>query len=170
MTTQTEQKKKKERLRLSKPLQSTGSHHTADPNHWSRLVHIWGLNEANDLRQATGELFLPPQYKWKCPESFHSHYPSSLYTFYSYHWCGKLWTFNCLARGGLGIFCFLLLKCHFVTSLKLSNAERMISCPPRTRQTAASSSSTKAFVLQAQETHVQRICMKHIWKHLTNEK
>lgn len=33
------------------------------------------------------------------------------------------------------------------TSLKLSNAERMISWPPRTRQTAARSSSTRAFVL-----------------------
>lgn len=33
------------------------------------------------------------------------------------------------------------------TSLKLSNAERMISWPPRTRHTAARSSRTNAFVL-----------------------
>lgn len=33
------------------------------------------------------------------------------------------------------------------TSLKLSNAERMISWPPRTRHTAARSSRTSAFVL-----------------------
>lgn len=33
------------------------------------------------------------------------------------------------------------------TSLKLSNADRMISWPPLTRQTAASSSRTRAFVL-----------------------
>lgn len=98
------EKKKKERLRLSKPLRSTGSHHTADPNHCSRLAHIWGLNEANDLKQATGELFWRPQDKWKCPKApgFHS----SLYTFNSYHWCGKLWKFNCLGEGvGFGIFC-----------------------------------------------------------------
>lgn len=38
------------------------------------------------------------------------------------------------------------------TSLKLSNAARMISCPPRTRHTAASSSSTNAFVLQNTHT------------------
>lgn len=36
---------------------------------------------------------------------------------------------------------------HSSTSLKLSKAARMISCPPRTRHTAASSSSTRAFVL-----------------------
>lgn len=33
------------------------------------------------------------------------------------------------------------------TSLKLSKAARMMSCPPRTRHTAASSSSTRALVL-----------------------
>lgn len=36
-----------------------------------------------------------------------------------------------------------------LTSLKLSKAARMISCPPRTRHTAASSSSTSALVLGA---------------------
>lgn len=63
----------KKRKRLSKPLWSTGSHHRADPNDCSRLAHIWGLNETNDLRQTTGELFLRPQYAWKLPEqlSFH---------------------------------------------------------------------------------------------------
>lgn len=34
------------------------------------------------------------------------------------------------------------------TSLKLSKAARMMSCPPLTRHTAASSSSTRALVLQ----------------------
>lgn len=34
------------------------------------------------------------------------------------------------------------------TSLKLSKAARMMSCPPRTRHTAASSSSTRALVLK----------------------
>lgn len=67
------QQKKKKRKRLSKPLWSTGSHHRADPNDCSRLAHIWGLNETNDLRQTTGELFLHPQYAWKLPGqlSFH---------------------------------------------------------------------------------------------------
>lgn len=37
------------------------------------------------------------------------------------------------------------------TSLKLSNADKMISCPPLTRQTAANSSNTRAFVLSKQE-------------------
>ena len=37
--------------------------------------------------------------------------------------------------------------CFSLTSLKLSNAERIISWPPLTRQTAAKSSKTKAFVL-----------------------
>lgn len=54
--------------KLSKPLWSTGSHHRADPNHCSRLAHIWGLNETNDLRQTTGELFLHVQYARKLPE------------------------------------------------------------------------------------------------------
>lgn len=38
------------------------------------------------------------------------------------------------------------------TSLKLSKAERMMSCPPRTRHTAASSSSTRALVLGKEGT------------------
>lgn len=37
-----------------------------------------------------------------------------------------------------------------LTSLKLSKAERMMSCPPLTRHTAASSSNTRALVLQQQ--------------------
>lgn len=37
--------------------------------------------------------------------------------------------------------------CWGLTSLKLSKAARMMSWPPRTRQTAASSSSTSALVL-----------------------
>jgi hypothetical protein len=37
------------------------------------------------------------------------------------------------------------------TSLKLSKADKMISCPPLTRQTAAKSSKTRAFVLSKQE-------------------
>lgn len=36
------------------------------------------------------------------------------------------------------------------TSLKLSKAERMMSCPPLTRQTAASNSKTRALVLSRQ--------------------
>lgn len=50
------------------------------------------------------------------------------------------------------IFGFLLCQqsvqgCQWLTSLKLSKAERMISCPPLTRHTAANSSNTSAFVL-----------------------
>lgn len=45
------------------------------------------------------------------------------------------------------IYC--VLGCLVVaTSLKLSNAARIISCPPRTRQTAARSSRTNALVLK----------------------
>lgn len=40
---------------------------------------------------------------------------------------------------------------EYPTSLKLSNADKMISCPPLTRQTAANSSKTRAFVLSKQE-------------------
>ena len=42
------------------------------------------------------------------------------------------------------------LRLKFLTSLKLSKALSMISWPPLTKHTAASSSSTKAFVLQYQ--------------------
>lgn len=149
--------------------------------HWlpSHVAHIWGLNEANDPRQTS--VFLTPTVQMKT-----SRVPwLSFFTFYSHHWCGTLWkcvlkVFGilrpdkcCLSSINSWIFrqtVVMLLKCHFFTSLKLSNAERMISWPPRTRQTAASSSSTKAFVLQAQETHAQGIRMKHIRYHLTDEK
>lgn len=44
--------------------------------------------------------------------------------------------------------CVLLLVIVVMfTVLKLSNADRMISCPPLTKHTAASSSRTRAFVL-----------------------
>lgn len=39
----------------------------------------------------------------------------------------------------------------WLTSLKLSKADKMISCPPLTRQTAANSSNTRALVLQSQK-------------------
>lgn len=147
--------------RLSKPLWSTGSHHRTDPNDCSRLAHIWGLNETNDLRQTTGELFLHPQYAWKLPEQLSFHRTTTFIHTTDVGNCEQ-------SVGFFGIFCpgnvvgwsfrqmvQMLFRSHFGTSLKLSNAERMISWPPRTRQTAASSSRTNAFVLQTQEPQVQ---------------
>ncbi len=40
-----------------------------------------------------------------------------------------------------------VVKAGHLTSLKLSKAEMMMSCPPLTRHTAANSSSTRALVL-----------------------
>ncbi len=42
-----------------------------------------------------------------------------------------------------------MVKAGRLTSLKLSKAEMMMSCPPLTRHTAANSSSTSALVLWA---------------------
>lgn len=49
----------------------------------------------------------------------------------------------------LWVLCVKHLK-YSLTSLKLSKAEMMMSCPPLTRHTAASSSSTRALVLHEQ--------------------
>lgn len=77
--------------RLSKPLWSAGSQQRVDPYHCSRLAHIWCLNETNDLRQATGELVLHPQYTRELPALLNIH--SLTLALYAYHSYGNLWKF-----------------------------------------------------------------------------
>lgn len=54
-------------------------------------------------------------------------------------------------RHKMFVWAILLNHSSHPTSLKLSKADKMISCPPRTRQTAANNSKTRAFVLSKQE-------------------
>lgn len=77
---------------------------------------------------------------------------------------GELWTNNMTEWKVKGLRYAKITKTetHF-TSLKLSKAERMMSCPPLTRHTAANNSSTRALVLW----HEQCKIWKQVdWQHV----